>query len=157
MTSRVEGDPFDSAWRGMTGSAPIYTIDLRPLSTVETRQLAEEAGTKKAAALTSEIEKAGGNPLFLEMLIRSSSDTHGATLPGNLRSLVQARIDRLAPADRHAIQAASVIGQQFDLNLLRALIQKNDYEPTALLERSLIRPMGDLFLFAHALERRAIK
>ncbi|MFY0612785.1 MAG: AAA family ATPase [Hyphomicrobiaceae bacterium] len=44
MTSRVEGDPFDSEWRALTGTTSIYTVDLRPLSQHETQQLAAVAG-----------------------------------------------------------------------------------------------------------------
>ena len=156
ITSRIEGDPFDSAWRSRTGNAAIYTIDLRPLSTQETLRLVEQAGAQQVATLNVEIEKAGGNPLFVEMLIRSSADSQKEALPGNLRSLVQARIDRLLPTDRNAIQAAAVIGQRFDMELVRDLIGEPNYEPTGLMERSLINPMGDQFLFAHALVQESV-
>ena len=156
MTSRIEGDPFDPEWRSGTGSTPIYTIDLRPLSSRETRQLATVAGLDQAEELATEMEKAGGNPLFLEMMIRSSADSHTDALTGNLRSMVQARIDRLDPIDRRAIQAASIVGQRFDLDLVRYLVDTPDYEPKGLLARSLINPMGEQFLFAHALVREGI-
>ena len=69
------------------------------------------------------IQRAEGNPLFLVQLLR---DTGGAaTVPGSIRSLVLSRVDRLAPADRDAVQAASVIGQRFGLPLLRHLVGVN--------------------------------
>ncbi|MFY0612784.1 MAG: hypothetical protein JXQ99_14725 [Hyphomicrobiaceae bacterium] len=100
--------------------------------------------------------KAGGNPLFLEMMIRSSADNQTEAVSGNLRSMVQARIDQLEPIDRRAIQAASVIGQRFDLNLVKNLIDEPDYQPKGLLERSLVHSIGDHFLFAHALVQEGV-
>lgn len=156
MTSRIEGDPFDQVWRARTGSTPIYTIDLRPLTSHETLELAAITGVDHAEALTAEMEKAGGNPLFLEMMIRSSADSQTEALSGNLRSMVQARIDRLEPVDRRAIQAASIAGQRFNLELVRHLANEPEYQPTGLLERSLVHPMGEQFLFAHALVQEGI-
>jgi len=37
-----------------------------------------------------------------------------------IRGLVQARLDRLAAADRAALQAAAVLGQRFSVAALRA-------------------------------------
>ncbi|MGI9521583.1 MAG: ATP-binding protein, partial [Hyphomicrobiaceae bacterium] len=156
MTSRIEGDPFDQSWRSATGNTPIYTIDLRPLSSRETRELAKVSGVDQAQALSAEIEKAGGNPLFLEMMIRSTADSQTDALSGNLRSMVQARIDKLEPIDRRAIQAASVVGQRFDLALLQHLIDEPDYSPQGLLTRSLVSPLGDQYLFAHALVQEGV-
>ncbi|MEM8973648.1 MAG: adenylate/guanylate cyclase domain-containing protein [Pseudomonadota bacterium] len=156
MTSRIEGDPFDQVWRAGTGSTPIYTVDLRPLTSHETMELAAMTGADQAEVLTAEMEKAGGNPLFLEMMIRSSADSQTEALSGNLRSMVQARIDRLDPDDRRAIQAASIAGQRFDLELVRHLIDDPEYQLTGLLERSLVHPMGEQFLFAHALVQEGI-
>ena len=39
-------------------------------------------------------------------------------MPGSVQSLVQARLDRLDPADKAALQAASVLGQRFDRDAL---------------------------------------
>jgi len=42
-------------------------------------------------------------------------------LPGSIQALVLARMDRLAAADRKAIQAAAVLGQRFSMEALGAL------------------------------------
>jgi predicted ATPase len=44
-----------------------------------------------------------------------------------VQSLVLARMDSLSAIDRVAFQAASVIGQRFDLALLRHMIEMPDY------------------------------
>ena len=60
-------------------------------------------------------------------------------------------MDRLAQRDRQAFQAAAVIGQRFDLALLRHLVDKPDYVCDGLISNALVLPEGDDFLFAHAL------
>src|SRR6202023_1602239 len=53
--------------------------------------------------------------------------------------------------ERRAFQAAAVIGQRFDLALLRHLVGKPDYVCDGLISNALVLPEGDAFLFAHAL------
>src|SRR6202045_4454341 len=60
-------------------------------------------------------------------------------------------MDRLAPRERQAFQKAAVIGQRFDLSLLRGLIDAPDYSCDALVSSALVFPEGYDFLFAHAL------
>jgi hypothetical protein len=69
------------------------------------------------------IERAGGNPLFLEQLLRNAEEGSEGAIPASMQSLVLARMDRLAQRDRQAFHAAAVIGQRFDLALLRHLIE----------------------------------
>jgi predicted ATPase len=80
-------------------------------------------------------------------------------VPGSIQSLVQERIDRLDPADKAAVQAASVLGQRFVNSALAHLIDRADYVPEHLVSRLLVRPQqasGDVFLFSHVLIRDAI-
>ena len=71
--------------------------------------------------------------------------------PLRFRALVLARMDRLTPRDRQAFQAAAVIGQRFELELLRQLIAAPDYVCDGLIGDALVLPEGEDFLFAHAL------
>ena len=73
--------------------------------------------TQRVAAAC--IERAGGNPLFLEQLLRNVEEGTADAIPPSIQSLVLARLDRLTASDRRAFQAASVIGQRFSLRLLR--------------------------------------
>jgi tetratricopeptide (TPR) repeat protein len=156
MTSRLEGDPVSQAWRSAVGNSPLITIDLAPLREAEALQLAAgffDAGNR--FALTC-VERAGGNPLFLDQLLRTAQEIGGDEVPGSVQSLVQARVDRLEQADRIALQAASVIGQRFSQDAVRHLIESPKYACEKLLDNSLIRPEGEAFLFAHALVRDAV-
>jgi class 3 adenylate cyclase/tetratricopeptide (TPR) repeat protein len=149
LTSRIEGDPLDHAWRATTRGAPLLTVDLGPLRHDEALALAcALLGAEEHARRC--VERAEGNPLFLEQLARAAGEG-GDGLPGSIQSIVLARIDRLPPEDKRALQAASVIGQRFSLELLRELIGRPGYECAAPLRHYLVRRDGAEFLFAHAL------
>ena len=151
MTSRVEGDPIDAAWRAACRGVPFATIDLGPLRPSEALSLAGGfIDTSQRLALAC-IERAGGNPLFLEQLLRNVEEGSEDAIPASIQSLVLARMDRLAARDRLAFQTAAVIGQRFDLGLLRRLIDAPDYTCDALVGNALVIPEGEDFLFAHAL------
>ena len=151
MTSRVDGDPIDAAWRAACRSVPFATIDLGPLRPSEALSLAGDLiDTSQRLALAC-IERAAGNPLFLEQLLRNAEEGSEDMIPASIQSPVLARMDRLAPRDRQAFQTAAVIGQRFDLGLLRRLIDAPDYTCDALVRNALVLPEGDDFLFAHAL------
>jgi class 3 adenylate cyclase/tetratricopeptide (TPR) repeat protein len=155
MTSRVEGDPIDAAWRVSCRGVPFATIDLGLLRPSEALTLAEGfLGASQRLTLAC-IERAAGNPLFLEQLLRNAEEGSEDMIPASIQSLVQARMDRLAPRDRQAFQTAAVIGQRFDLILLRRLINAPDYACDALVANALVLPEGDDYLFAHALIQEA--
>jgi class 3 adenylate cyclase/tetratricopeptide (TPR) repeat protein len=156
MTSRIEGDPINQAWRGHAGGSPLMTIDLAPLREAEALELAAEFLESNNRLAMTCIERAAGNPLFLDQLLRSAREAGDEDVPGSVQSLVQARMDRLEPGDRMALQAASVIGQRFGLDALRHLIGEPQYDCSKLVENFLVRPQGKDFLFAHALVRDGV-
>ncbi|MGF6775317.1 adenylate/guanylate cyclase domain-containing protein [Paraburkholderia sp. GAS334] len=151
MTSRAEGDPLDAAWRASCRGTPLVTIDLGPLRGDEALSLAGSFIDATQRIALACIDRAGGNPLFLEQLLRNAEEGSGEAVPATIQSLVLARMDRLAPLDRQAFQAAAVIGQRFDLALLRRLIDAPDYVCDGLVANALVLPEGDDYLFAHAL------
>ena len=80
------------------------------------------------------------------MIFRLMMATKGC--PSRRRSLscfsflVLARMDRLRPEHKRALQAASVIGQRFNADVLRHLLEATDYDCQALLEHNLVTPGG---------------
>jgi class 3 adenylate cyclase/tetratricopeptide (TPR) repeat protein len=156
MTSRIEGDPLDHAWRAQAAGSPLITIDLGPLRPQEATALAGAYLEANADFARRCIERAAGNPLFLEQLLRHAEQSSADGVPGSVQSLVQARVDQLDPRDKHALHAASVFGQRFGLDALRHLIEDPDYACAALVRRFLVRPVGEDLLFAHALIRDAV-
>jgi tetratricopeptide (TPR) repeat protein len=156
MTSRIEGDPIDPAWRSITRDSPFMTIDLAPLRNDEAIAFASEFIDVAAPFARRCVERAKGNPLFLEQLLRSAEETMQKSLPGSIQSIVLARMDSLDAVDKQALQAASVIGQRFSLDVLCRLIERPQYACTGLIEHFLVRPEGEDFLFAHALVREGV-
>jgi class 3 adenylate cyclase len=159
MTSRIEGDPLDEAWRSEATGAPLTTIDLGPLPSDDARALAEALIAANKGFAERCVERAAGNPLFLDQLLRHADESQAVAVPSSIQSLVQERIDRLDPADKAAVQAASVLGQRFVNLALAHLLDRADYVPDRLVSRLLVRPQqasGDVFLFTHVLIRDAI-
>jgi hypothetical protein len=151
MTSRAEGDPIDKTWRARAADSPILTWDLGPLRKEEAVSLV--AGFIDASDDMARrcIERAAGNPLFLEQLLLNVAKGSSESVPDSIKSLVLTRVDQLRDEDKQALQAAAVLGQRFDLQGLRFLIDNSDYECRNLIEHHLVRPEGSLYLFAHAL------
>jgi tetratricopeptide (TPR) repeat protein len=156
MTSRIEGDPLEQAWRASTAATPLMTVDLRPLRHDDALTLAAEFFDTTTQFALSCVERAEGNPLFLEQLLRNAETTAQESVPGSVRSLVQARMDMLDRLDKQALQAASVLGQRFSLDALRHLIESPHYTCEDLIERYLVRPEGEDYLFVHALVQEGV-
>jgi predicted ATPase len=111
------------------------------------------------------LNKAEGNPFFLEELLRSLIDagmvvlqegqmvvtdavhTLGALdIPDTLQGVIAARIDRLPLEDKHTLQAAAVVGRVFQQRVLEHLMSQEraridlDSSLGKLRHRELIRP-----------------
>jgi DNA-binding SARP family transcriptional activator len=154
LSTRLQGDPLGADWRAQLAGGPVLTLDLAPLRRADALALAglfpgiDERHAERCVA------RAGGNPLFLEQLLRSRGEV--AAVPGTIHAIVLARTDILAPRDRRALQAASVLGARFALNGLRHMIDDPGYLCGPLVEQALVRPDADGFLFAHALVQEAV-
>lgn len=119
------------------------------------------------------LQKAEGNPFYVEEVIRSlldqklvvrDGDRWRATreisniaIPDTLAGVITARLDRLDEEAKRTAQTASVLGREFEYAPLRDLY---DAAPTlepsldTLQARELVRPKGDAlraYLFKHAL------
>ncbi|MEE9586695.1 MAG: adenylate/guanylate cyclase domain-containing protein [Hyphomicrobiaceae bacterium] len=156
MTSRIEGDQLDQKWRSRTEGSPFITVDLGPLRKQDSIALISEFIDAADPLAASCLERAAGNPLFLEQLLRTAQEGSAASLPDSIQSLVLARMDRLEPDDKKALQAAAVIGQRFHADALSQLLGTSHYDCGELVNHNLIRPEGDGYLFAHALIQEGI-
>ena len=126
------------------------------------------------AFVTSIVERTGGNPFFIEEVVRSLIDEQallpkGGTfhltdksatisIPNTIEELLMARIDRLEEQTRDLVKDASVIGRSFFYRILAEVaskIENIDARLSYLQEIQLLRErlrMGELeYLFKHAL------
>jgi class 3 adenylate cyclase/tetratricopeptide (TPR) repeat protein len=123
------------------------TVELRlaPLSETETSRIVlARLGVDSLPGELSRLvsDKAEGNALFAEELANFLLErgivrhTSGAldydasklsqALPGSIKTVLAARIDRLVPADRDFLRAASVIGRSFDAHMLASVFPLAD-------------------------------
>ena len=135
-------------------------ITLQPLSAGDAEQLLDVLGAPSDGR-EQIAEAAEGNPLFVEQMIAMAADTGGqVAVPESIRALLAARLDRLTPEERTAIERAAVIGREFPLAAVTALSDSQAAEPLlALVRKELLRPAVTTFedglSFRHALIREA--
>lgn len=122
----------------------LTTVHLRELSLEESRQLvASLLAVERLPDPTRShlLEKAQGNPLFLEEMVRSlidsgllyrqgeswraRADAPAASVPESLQSLILSRVDQLQPLPRQALQMASVLGRFFRPRVLAVMGPSN--------------------------------
>ena len=116
------------------------SIALAPLSDPETTTLVTGLigpDPSLGGVATLITERAAGNPFFAEEMVRelaergvlkgqpggyvSTVDVAEVSLPATVQATIAARIDRLDPAAKHTLSAASVIGSRFSRDLLETL------------------------------------
>lgn len=173
ITRRPEYEP---AW---IDRPMVVKLQLEPLPAGDIQRLVQarlgvEAAPEALKRLVT--EKAEGNALFAEEIVSFLADrgvlratggkvefdagTMAAALPASLQSLLTARVDRLAPKDRALLQAASVIGRQFDPQLLIGAVGETDIDDrlAAMQALDLVHreAKSDDYAFKHALVRDAL-
>ena len=111
------------------------------------------------------LEKAEGNPLFLEETARMLSDDEAGTLkriPDSVQALIAARIDALDASEKRVLQHAALVGRVFWRGALDALSPNLDVGDALdrLLEREFVAPEAHssiagerAFRFTHGLIR----
>jgi class 3 adenylate cyclase/tetratricopeptide (TPR) repeat protein len=156
-------------------------IDLDPLNETESETLFSNLLRIKGLPhhIRDQIlQRAGGNPFFLEEVVRSLIDEGAVVLergeyqvtdkikhvviPQSIHALIMTRIDRLDEATRNLVRVASVIGRNFFYRILAEAasnIEEVDRRLGYLKEIQLIRErkrMEELeYLFKHALAQEA--
>ena len=72
------------------------------------------------------LERADGNPFYLEELMRAVATDARASLPETVLGMVQARLDALGEDPRRVLRAASVFGQTFSRAGVGSLLSERD-------------------------------
>ncbi|HSO07016.1 MAG TPA: AAA family ATPase, partial [Pelomicrobium sp.] len=154
MTTRPDDDPINAAWR-TAARCPLTTLDLGPLTDSAAAEMAATYAGVNLASVRECVRRAEGHPLFLDQLLRSAA-SGARVLPGSVRSIVLARLDRLPEPERQAAQAASVLGQRFPVALLQHVLDDARYSPERLIGEALVRAEGEWLQFGHALIQEAV-
>jgi DNA-binding CsgD family transcriptional regulator len=117
-------------------------------------------------AATALHHRTGGNPFFLEELLRAlpASDVEALVelpLPWSLADVLRRQVDDLDPVSHRIVEAAAMLGQRIPFDLLAAVTGAGEDELIAVLRdlvtRGVLVESGeDEFAFRHALVREAI-
>ena len=153
---------FPDLWAGRR----LEEIRLSRLPRRAAEQLVRAAlGSDAAEALVGDlVERAEGNALYLEELIRAVVEGKGGALPETVLAMVQARLEALGSEERRALRAASVFGQSFHEDGVAALLGGVDVrlllrtlaEQEVIVETGEETPEGsEGYRFRHALVREA--
>ncbi len=78
--------------------------------------------TLPSVQIAAIVERAGGNPFYLEELVRATVEGHGAEVPETVLAMVQTRLAALDPEARRVLRAASILGPRFHVAGVRALV-----------------------------------
>ncbi|HEX6222459.1 MAG TPA: adenylate/guanylate cyclase domain-containing protein [Acidimicrobiia bacterium] len=146
-----------------------YTsLNLEPLDKDDSSALLDsllERSKVDPRARSGILERSQGNPLYIEQMVRSLSDLDSgdfdeSQVPSSLRGLLTARLDRLGEQQRYLVQIASVLGSEFDREMLAALVDTPGLEAsiaTLLRAGILVESPGrpDSLGFRHALIQEA--
>jgi adenylate cyclase len=155
-------------------------VELGPLATDDTRRLVDQLlgmpGDAQLAPVRELVAaRAGGNPLFVEEIVRSLAgagrlvrrgerwicgpEVRTLDVPPTLYGLLLSRIDRLGSEERQTLQEAAVLGAEFDAALLRRIAgappASTDAALASLARTELLHPDakgdGTRWRFTHAL------
>jgi class 3 adenylate cyclase/tetratricopeptide (TPR) repeat protein len=158
--------------RAVTDLAPrCLEVALPPLSSSESRAMVESLnadGELDEALVSVIVDRAEGNPLYLEELCSAVSAREGEPaedertdeMPGALESLLLSRIDALPSASRNVLQAAAILGRAFMKDVVGRMCSDTDVDAAVqeLLRADVIRERGRrpaTFVFRHGLVREA--
>lgn len=124
-------------------------------------------------------ERCQGNAFFIEETLKSLveeghlraeertwrwSHPLASAVPASVRDAVQLRLGRLAPGTLRLLRVAAVIGQRFDLGLLRRAADASDSDIAGALRDMIAAQLideasdagPDVYVFRHALTREAV-
>ncbi len=127
------------AERCLEGESPVevgQTLTLGPLDREATAHLVEHlwGGPPDAEVVATVYARSGGNPLFITELINwmrhHDRETKDRPIPLSLQELALGRIDVLPPAQRDIIRRAAVVGSEFTVDDLRALLPPEEQGET---------------------------
>jgi len=108
-------------------------VTLEGLDLSETVALVTARGhrvTPGAGELEALQARTGGNPFFLEALLDAGFTRAGTALPADVAELVASRVEALGAGVQRTLEAAAILGREFD-PILAAAVAKMDAEETA--------------------------
>ncbi len=141
-------DEAPQRWLGTLAGAPVHRLPLAPLSPAAVDELARAAGRDggELHAVT------GGNPFYVSEVLFAPV---AGDVPVTVTDVVLARVARLAPAARAALEQLAVVPGLAEYDLAGRLLGSLDVVADAE-RRGLLEVRRDGLAFRHELARRAV-
>ena len=166
-TGEYGGDrPLGRALSAIIRDAAVTQIEIDGFDLSETAALVAGRAGRPALAhadLEALVRRTSGNPFFVEALIDAGLTEPGAALPRGLAELLVSRVQALGPQVAAALEAAAVVGREFDAGLVAGIAGIELDEAVAALDRAvdaqLIATVADSpgrMGFAHDLVHEAL-
>jgi DNA-binding CsgD family transcriptional regulator/tetratricopeptide (TPR) repeat protein len=151
LTFRDDVDPGHPLQRflGVLAGCPVHRVALAPLSPAAVRRLCE--GTGADAATLHRVTR--GNPFFVTEALASPGDT----VPTSVVEAVRARVRRLGPECRAALDQLSVVPSHVEMSLAMGLLGRSLHALAEAEQAGVIEVRPDRLAFRHELARRAIE
>ena len=167
-------DPLHELIGDLRREGTLRRLELGGLAELEVGELVAELAHAPASeafvrALAGETE---GNPFFIEEVVRHVRDTAGALseevtleqagVPEGVREVTSRRLRKLTEPTRAVLLVASVIGREFDYDVLATVVSQGDDELVEALEEGVearvLREIGHVgrYGFTHALVRATL-
>jgi class 3 adenylate cyclase len=179
------GDPLSDTLASLRREANAERIELVGLEGIEILEMMErvaghdldQGGVDLAHAVRRETE---GNPFFTTELLRhlaetglvhqddtgrwvASDDLYEKGLPQSVREVVGQRVDRLGEDVRKVLSQAAVIGRDFDMEVLAAVVQMDEDALLDIVDRGVqagllteVEGVAERLSFAHALTQHTL-
>jgi DNA-binding CsgD family transcriptional regulator/tetratricopeptide (TPR) repeat protein len=143
-------------------------LELRGLDLAAVRaQLASAVGRDLPIPAIEQVHaRTGGNPFFVSELARTWADRPlavGEPVSAGVRESIAARLDRLPPPSVRLLQSASIVGREFSVDLVAAMMDRPVLSCLALLDDALsagfveAAPTPGKHRFVHDLLRDAVE
>ena len=148
LTYRPE---YDDTRLRRVGGTRLHLEPLGPASTADLLDALLGPGPELLPAKRVLAERTGGNPFFIEESVRDlvqrgvlsgepgryclDHPVTGIHVPPTIRSVLEARIDRLPAEDKRVLHCAAVIGEQVPSGLLEAVTELTGEDSRAALRR----------------------
>jgi class 3 adenylate cyclase/tetratricopeptide (TPR) repeat protein len=151
----------EGSWQERILALRSASLELDPLGDDDAMKLAANIAEASPSRALAAVRQANGNPLFLEQMIRHAGEAApdglvGHDVPDLVKTLAQARMDRLPAADHDALEVAAVLGERFDIKALHQIAAQPEYNCSVLVQERFVRQEGDEFAFLHNLVREGV-
>jgi DNA-binding SARP family transcriptional activator/predicted negative regulator of RcsB-dependent stress response len=172
------GEPLADTLAELARTAPVDRLELAGLEVADVaRVMASHLGADPDDELVRLVrDRTGGNPFFVLEVLRllgtggrpertagEAASLVAQEVPAGVRAVLRRRLGRLPDQTRTVLLVAAVVGQQFDLDVVRAVTGLDDDDTLSAVELTVSAGLVvedpatvGRFRFAHALIREAI-